>query len=173
MLGIWNSKPDRPRNVQSHSVVLATVEFLKMRNAQGWYSTWFCNMHNFKSISGHVSTQLVTLMKLRQKDSHDKRHAYGTSTSEELCARRGGWLCKWHTLRMVHTFALFAGFKGLIGVLLKDVVRLLAGFGSAFYSWYSCLGKVVHVLTVLWFLILLNFGLAVLGLWFKCREAHK
>ena len=74
---------------------------------------------------------------------------------------------------MVHTFALFAGFKGLIGVLLKDVVRLLAGFGSAFYSWYSCLGKVVHVLTVLWFLILLNFGLAVLGLWFKCREAHK
>lgn len=23
---------------------------------------------------------------------------------------------------MVHTFALFAGFKGLIGVLLKDVV---------------------------------------------------
>eukprot|EP00435_Cladocopium_sp_Y103_P023607 s2317_g5.t1 len=24
---------------------------------------------------------------------------------------------------MLHTFALFAGFKGLIGVLLKDVVR--------------------------------------------------
>lgn len=26
-------------------------------------------------------------------------------------------------VRLVHTFALFAGFKGLIGVLLKDVVR--------------------------------------------------
>lgn len=39
-------------------------------------------------------------------------------------------------LRMVHTFALFAGFKGLIGVLLKDVVRLLAGFGFSFL-WQS------------------------------------